>query len=394
MALRQNTTIRRLLTTQIPADFADWLHFVAIGALLAFTWQVEPIVFALLAVAMGLPYILVGPLAAYWIDRSGIRGVLIGSNLARALAIAAFTLAESWPVLLALVFLASSIDAAFTPAKQAAIQAATTPEDRMAANSISHAINQASKIVAPALGGALLIAFQPQQVFLLNAAISGLAAALLMRLPVIERPAPEDDGGPLAGLRAGWDEAMGKPRLKAALGLMAAGYFAMFFYDTLIAPLTRDLGFDPQTLGLALAAVGAGGVLGAGTLSLRPTERPFRLISISALVGGLCAACLGLAEAREGLPLAAFLGLFFAIGIASAATVVPIRTVLQSETRPDRMARVTALSEAANTSALLIAPFLGAALAAATTIGSAFVAGGAILLLIALAALVIHRRDP
>ena len=44
---------------------------------------------------------------------------------------------------------------------------------------------------------------------------------------------------------------------------MAAGFWAMFLYDSLIAPLVAGLGFDETELGLILAAVGAGGVLGA-----------------------------------------------------------------------------------------------------------------------------------
>lgn len=72
--------------------------------------------------------------------------------------------------------------------------------------------------------------------------------------------------------------------------------------------------------------------------------------------------------------------------------VVPIRTVIQSETPPDQIARVTALSEAVNTLALLSAPFIGAALASWSSTGAAFLAGGGRAALNAALALNLHRR--
>lgn len=75
-----------------------------------------------------------------------------------------------------------------------------------------------------------------------------------------------------------------------------------------------------------------------------------------------------------------FLAGAFSIGPATAHTVVPIRIVIQDEIPPERMARVAALSEAANTAAMLIVPFVGAAIAGALSLGYAFVAGGVLAL--------------
>ncbi len=383
-ALR-NGPLRRLLLAQMPADFADWLDFVAIGALLAFVWEAEPVVFALLAVSMGLPYLIVGPLAGVLVDRSPIRAALIWSNLGRGAVTAAFFLAPDWPQLLALVALRSSVDTVFTPAKQAAIQALTGPADRTSANGLSHAINQASKIVAPGLGGLLLIWIAPGPVFLFNALVSVLAAGLALRIPGLDRSGPasaEDRGGLLADVREGLAEVRAKPLLVAALSMMAAGYFAMFVYDTFIAPLTRGLGFRETDLGLALAAVGAGGVLGAVAFGLvAELRRPFRWVALGAGAGAVTVIALGLAEWRSAaVPLPVFLTAFAVLGVATSMTVVPYRTVLQNTVSEGRMARVTALSEALNTAALLSAPFLGALLASTFSVGAPFVFGGAVML--------------
>lgn len=385
--------LRRLLIAQVPADFADWLDFVAIGALLAYVWVVPPYVFAILAVSMGLPYLIIGPFAGVWVDRSSLNRVLILSNLGRAVCTAALFFAPHWPSLMVLIALRASCDTFFTPAKQAAIQALSDDETRMRANGRSHAINQISKIAAPALGGTLMIWLVPQQVFLINAAVSLVAVWLMWRLPVIRRAmagTPEVTGM-IQNIRAGLAEIAGKPFLRAALIMMAIGYFAMFFYDTLIAPLTRDLGFSETTLGLSLAAVGAGSVLGA--LALSETKHPFLWIAGGAAVASVLVIALGTAEvAGVSISLPAYLLLFFGLGVASAINLVPFRTLIQTHTVPERIGRVTALSEAINTIALLTAPFLGAAIASATSFGMAFICGGVLMSLVAIRAFTLRAR--
>ncbi len=392
-----SATLRQLLIAQVPADFADWLDFVAIGALLAYVWTVDPFVFALLAVSMGLPYLIIGPVAGVVVDQSGIRQILILSNIGRAIATAALVLAPNWQVLLLVVALRSSVDTFYTPAKQTAIQALTDADDRTRINGISHAINQASKIVAPALGGGLLIWFNPQNIFAINALISVLAAVLLWRLPVINRPAAdaEDAMGIRQNLVAGIDVVRKTPILRSALVMMGAGYFAMFFYDTLIAPMTRDLGYTETILGLSLATVGAGGVLGALALGTGQADRrPFVLVAIGSGIAAVIIIGIGVFEVT-GKPLGhiVFIGLFGLLGFCTAMTVVPFRTVIQNNVSSARIGRVTALSEALNTIALLTAPFIGAAIAATYSIGAAFICGGGVMLLVAIRAGYLRDRS-
>lgn len=394
--LRANRDLRRLFTAQAASDFADWLDFVAIAALLAYAWSVEPRVFALLAVAMGLPYVVVGPVAGALVDRAPLRGVMVAANLGKACVTAAFALAGRWEILLALVLLRNSVDAFYAPAKQAALKGVCGPADLGGANALSHAINQLSKIAGPAVGGALLAVMAPSTVFLLNACVAVFAGLLTLRLPVLP-PNPAEDGaeaGLVARLKQGAALLSARPRLAASVGLMAAGFWAMFLYDTLIAPLVAGLGFDETRLGLILSAVGAGGVLGALGAGSGAARHPFALAGLAGTVSAGLIIALGVVDLRQiALPFAVMLTGAFTIGLASAAILVPLRTVMQAETPPDKMARVAALSEAANTTALLAAPFAGAALAEYLGLGAAFVAGGAIALVNALIALRRARRD-
>jgi len=397
--LLRNRGLRTLLLAQVPADFADWLDFVAIGALLGFVWNAGPVAFAWLGLAIGLPYVIVGPLAGVLVDRWDLRGVLIWSNLGRAAATVALAFVGAVPALLAVAFLRSGVDAFFGPAKQAALQALVPEQDRAAANGLSHAINQASKVAGPSVGGALLVGVEPQTVFLVNAAVSATAALILLGMPRIPRArapaAGEERPGILRDLRDGLAEVRGTPAVALALGLMAAGYFAMFLYDPLIALLVRDYGFERQVFGLAIAAVGAGGVVGAIGVGLAPGRGDgFGPIGAGCLAsGGLAIVLGGALPLGAAMPPAALVVLFALLGVATALVVVPFRTILQRRVDPARIARVFAASEALNVTAILGAPFLGALIAERAGTGAPFVAGGVVMAALAGVAWTAGRRS-
>ncbi|MBL4811000.1 MAG: MFS transporter [Rhodobacteraceae bacterium] len=383
----QEPQLRRLLGGQALADFADWLDYIAIAAVLAFGWQAGPMVFALLAAAMGLPYLLVGPLAGVMVDRVATRPVLIISNIGRAVATLAMVFAPGWQVLLVLVALRSGVDAFFTPAKQAAIQALAPKDSLMAANGASHAINQISKILAPALGGAAMIWLSPQNLFAINTGLSVLAALLMMQLAPIERRLTAGKQSIWADLGDATAFLRRRAILQVALAMMGVGYFAIFFYDTLLAPLTRDFGLSQVHLGAAIAASGAGGVAGALVLGLANITRPFRIVALVSWLSGLGVAALGWMQMSVIVPSPVlFVGLFVPLGFASGLALVSYRTIIQTEAGEDQIGRITALSEAVNTLALLTAPFLGAWLAQASSIGAAWICGGAIMLGVGVAA--------
>ncbi|WP_210253520.1 MFS transporter [Lentilitoribacter sp. Alg239-R112] len=388
----KNIELRKLFIAQLPADFSDWLDFVAIGALLAFVWDAPSFAYAALAVGLGAPYLVIGPFAGVFVDRWSIKSVLIYSNLGRAIVTGTFFFAGDWTTLIVLVTVRSSVDCFFTPAKQAAIQALTTKENRTSANGLSHGINQASKIVAPSAGGAFLIWFAPDVIFILNSIISASAAAFALRLNKIERKSFQDENSSdsvLTGVKNGMAIVRQSPVIKTALFMMAISYFAIFIYDTFIAPLTRNLNFEQQHLGYALAAVGIGGVCGSMLFSLLPNvKRPQYWVAAGATLSAIILLILGTFDSSNAdMSTVLLISLFLTLGFATAMSVVPVRIVLQNTVPEERMGSVTALSEAANTTALLSAPFLGAVLVDTFSVGVPFIVGGIVIFIVAIIAL-------
>lgn len=376
--------LRRLIAASLPADLADWLDYLAIVALLAYQWQQGPWVLAFFAIALGAPYIIVGPIAGLIVDRTDLRTILIWTNIGRALTTLALIFAPNTAAVLALVLVRAAIDSAFTPARQAAIQALTDGEQRDAANGLAHAVNQGSKVIGPALGGALLVVFSPQWVFAINACLSLLAAAILFGIALPQKPTDEDKAaGFLHEVTAGFTEFGHNKRMLMAVLFMAVSLFALFLYDTFIALLAQSFGFAAAIYGLSIAAAGLGGLIGAVLIIRFPFGQDhLRIMTISAVCGGFISLTLGmLAILSLTPPIVLFLTMFLLLGVSTAFIQVPFRSLLQDEAPPERMARVTAAAEAISVIALLSAPLLGAALANQLGIGWPFIAGGGLLVL-------------
>ncbi|HTM76992.1 MAG TPA: MFS transporter [Devosia sp.] len=374
---------RRLALASIPADFADWLDYAAIVALLVFAWGEGPFVLALFGFALTLPYVAIGPLLAVYVDRTPLGRVLVLSNLGRGLTTLALAFAGSTPLVLALVFVRSSIDSAFTPARQAAIQSSTPPELLASANGLHQAINQTSKIAGPALGG-LLLAFMPAQgVFGINAVLSLVAALSLIQLglPPREPRAPTDFR---TAMTAGAAEFGRNRLLLLALVFSAIAYFAFFLYDALLALLAQDFGLGATAFGIGLAASGVGGLIGA-LVAGRLTTHPIGSMAGAAVFSGGVTIALALAAMTEmAVPAWLFFLVLGLMGGSTAFMLVPYRTIVQAQTPPDRIARVFAAGEAIIMAVMLSAPFIGSLIATAYGTGAAFLCGGALVLLLGL----------
>ncbi|MCW5715014.1 MAG: MFS transporter [Bauldia sp.] len=374
---------RRLALGAIPADLADWLDYAAIVALLVFIWDGGPFTLALFAVALSLPYVLVGPVLLALLHRMPLRTLLVVSNAGRAATTAALVFAGDPAIVLAVVFLRSSIDSVFTPARQAAIKA-TTPHDLLSpANGLHQAINQTSKIAGPALGGLLLGIVAPAVVFALNAGLS-LVAAIVMA--TVALPHREPEAATETFFRrslAGLNELRLNRKLRLAVAFIAMAYAAFFLYDALISLLAIGFGFDATAYGLSIAASGLGGVVGALVAGRLSGPAPMTVMAAGAGVSGGITIVVGAASLADlAVPFWLFFLTMGVMGAATAFILVPYRTIIQSTVAHDRVASVFATGEAISVAAMLAAPFIGSTIAVAWGTGAAFIAGGIMLLVL------------
>ena len=385
---------RRLLLVSLPADFADWLDYVAVVAVIVYGWGHGPLALAAVALALTLPYVLIGPVIATWVDRTDIRRVLLLTNLGRGVLTLGLAVAPNLEMLLAMIFLRAAVDSAFTPARQAAIQLATPAPLLMAANGLHQGVNQTSKILGPALGGLLLAAMPAQGVFVVNAGLSLVAFAVLLGLRLPERlPAVDLHENFWTRLTGGIVEFGRNRRLLEVLVFAASAHFIWFLYDTQIAFLNDLFGYDATVFGISIAASGVGGLLGAVLAGTVKRTKPLLMMALPALLSAAVTIALALAAVRGwGIALPLYLAAFAVMGGTSVFMLVPYRAVIQTETPPDRIARVSAAGEAVMIVAMMAAPFLGSLITAGWGVPAPFLAGGLLLGLLGAAGLAMAFR--
>ncbi len=82
---------------------------------------------------------------------------------------------------------------------------------------------------------------------------------------------------------------------------------------------------------------------------------------------------------------------FFMVGAIGVGTFVPLRMVLQLETPPEKMGRVTAVNEMTTIVAMMSAPFIGATLATVYELAVPFILGGSLSFVLGVITLILIR---
>ena len=379
----RHRTFRVLFSGQLVSNLGDWLDYLALVVLIAYVWHRGPGSLAALAVVIAIPWAVAAPFAGVLADRWPKRPVMVACDLARAALVLGLVFAPSIWVLLPLVFGKTLFSTAFAPAEQATIRATVPEDDLLAANSLSQLATQAMKVVGPALGGLIVGLSSPRVAFAVDAATFVVSALILSRLPrlAIERPEEEEGASFLGQLREGFVFIARRRALALAIGSISAAVFLVFTFDTLSPLALRALGLGPSLLGLSISGIGLGAVVGAVAIgSFGRRVQPFALLGASKAVAGVLVAVIGVAAVVgvHSAP-AVWIPVVLGIGVASAGVLVSFPTILQRETPPSMMGRVSATASAVPTVLQMIAPLIGAVIASAVGVGWVLLGSGSAL---------------
>ena len=378
---------RLLFCGQCVSNLGDWLDFIALTVLIAYVWEMGPSALAALSIAIAIPWIFIAPFAGVWVDRWPKKSVMIGADLARAALVTGLIFAPSLPVLLVLVFLKTSVATFFAPADQATIRIIVPESQLHQANALSQLVTQSTKIIGPALGGLIVAIASPRVAFGVDAVTFLVSAAILSRLRPIDDPSAreaeedEDEGGYWAELREGLSYIAARRALWLCIIGFGATIFLLFCFDSLSALAFAELGVSKALFGLAIAGIGAGGVLGTIAVGRYGGDvNPFLLLGGGTAIVGGCVTVLGVALLGDlGAPAWIWTPVLVIVGFASAGILVASPTIIQKETPPELMGRVSASATAVPTGLQMFAPIIGAAVAEWQSVGFLFaVAGGAL----------------
>ncbi|MEI7742416.1 MAG: MFS transporter [Chloroflexota bacterium] len=381
---------RRLYVAQAISDLGDGMTFLALYLLVLNLTQSTAAV-AVVSILVALPPVTIGLVAGAVADRMDRRLLMVGSDLVRAVLVAAMVpaaLAGSVPVIFTLACLQAVIGTFFTPARMAMLPRAVPLEGLLAANSIGQATRMVMGVVGAGVTGVVAaVAGFAWPVLLVDAAtflasaliVVGLARELGMPSGVHAGGVQGLGGSVVEGLRV---VARSRP-LVATLGGVAMTMLGIGAINVLFLPfVVRDLGASPAWAGLLEGAQTLSMIL-AGTMvtALAARLRTSTLFTVS-LAG--VAVCVSLFAAAPG-PWAVAL-IMFAVGWFVMPVQVTTATIVQTATTDATRGRVAGALNAVVQTATIGSMAAAGILAGVVGIRAVFVGGAAVVGLAAVVA--------
>lgn len=165
---------RLLLVGQTTSQFGAQVSGVAVPLLAVLTLDATPLELGLVTASSTLAFALIGLPAGAWLDRWHRRGILIASDVARAVLIATIPLAAVLDVLsiaqLVVVSLLSGFARVFFDVGyQSYIPSVIGKDKLLAGNSAMETLRASGQVVGPGLGGILVTLIGAANVLLLQA---------------------------------------------------------------------------------------------------------------------------------------------------------------------------------------------------------------------------------
>ncbi|RHW31146.1 MFS transporter [Neobacillus notoginsengisoli] len=390
----KNKSFRSLFTAQIFSDLGNWLDFIAIQVVIAYHWGLGEGAIAAVIIAMGLPWVVIGPFAGVFVERLSKKTVMISSLALKLVFVAGLYFSPNLYFLLFFVLLKGTAAALYDPARQSMIRSVVPEDELPQAVTLSQLSVNSTKIIGPALGAALISLFGAKSPFLFEIAGFFIGLLFLFLLPKVEKPhvvpnleQKKENSSFRKEFLAGIRHIYITPLLKLSVILSAAAFFIIFLYDGLFVFIVKEIGFNGEEFGLLVSAVGFGSVAGSILLGnwTKWKSLPIQLMASSSLFSGTLIVAIGLGGLKIfSLPQVGWMAGAFLLGLLGSSQSVPYGYVLQSQTPGDMMARVSAAAASIQTFSMLIAPAAGAMLAKMIGVSYVMVWAGALTSLLGL----------
>ncbi|MGP8072333.1 MAG: MFS transporter [Thermoplasmata archaeon] len=385
-----------LWVSQLISQSGDFVFEVA---LLWLVLEVTGSVFAVglvVAVTM-LPGVVLGPFLGVYVDRWDRRRILIVTNVAEGVVVAALSgliLAHTIGLTLILIVVAilGTGSQVVRTASNAMVPQLVAREDLPPANSLLSFSSSFNQIIGLSVGGiavALLGVTVPIEYDALSFLVAGLIVGLISS--TYGRPSEEGSSKPT---RFSEEFAEGIRFIRAhrfMLELIALGVALNFFgaaISALFAPYSKIvLHGGPATYGFLGASIAIGAIVGAlivGKLETRHSVGKYLFGGGAAL--GLVIAALGLTST---IPVA--LAVVLAFGVALSFTNIPISVLIQAKVPGRLLGRVGAAFGSLITVAGPLGAFFAGTFAGATSVSTVYLLSGVIFLAILGVGFVIMR---
>lgn len=343
-ALR-NSNFRLYFFGQLVSQSGTWMQNIAQGYLV-YSLTGSEAALGIIALAAGLPLVLISPFAGVVVERYPRRSILMATQfgqmmLAVTLTILAATgLVQVWHVVV-LALILGVINAFDAPARQMIILETVGREDLPSGVTLGSILNSLTRVLGPTIGGIILARFGVVWCFALNA-VSFLAVIGCLWFVSVPFAIPRSTGkaAPLRQIREGFAYTRRNPSVLSIM-LMASvtGFFLLPVINMLPSIAEETVQSHSDGYALLSAAEGLGAVL-AGVLTAYLTSRFSRSRIIPVSLFGMAALMCILGFQRG--PVAAAL-VTMLTGLALITTMVNLNTSIQLQLSDEFRGRVMSL---------------------------------------------------
>jgi Arabinose efflux permease len=378
---------RRLWLAQVVSILGDFLALFGVISLITFRWHGTPLQVTNVMIAYLIPVAIIGPMAGVFVDRWNVKRTMIASDLLRGALIVLLVFATRLEHIYVIFFCVSIFSSFFGPAQSVTLRTLVPTHGLLSANAMMSQAFYTMRILAPAAAGLLVYWLGESSCFYLDTVSFFFSAAMLSTLLIL-RTAPAKSSGDknlksvLSDFTAGGCFVLTHPAISFVMTAMMTAMFVMSCFSPLISVYVRDaLHAGTRSFGLISAMVGVGLIVGTQLVNAIAKNRSKRHVALSGLFGlSLATAVLGLFK----LALVAGLSMF-GLGFAIAFIVVPAQTLMQQETPPEMLGRVSSSFMALFCISQLLGLLLSGSLADWIGVRPLFVWSGVALLVISAA---------
>src|SRR4051812_9446610 len=184
------TVMRRVWYAQLVSLLGDFLALFAVISVVTYRLNGTPAQVTGVQISYMLPLALLGPLSGVFVDRWPLKPTLVSSDLIRAaLVLLLFVATSMWQIYVVLCAL-SCVSSFFAPAQSVTIRSHVPPHGLMSANGLMQMAMMSTRVLGPALAGALVAAFGPAICYSVDFVSFLVSASLISSVTIPRPPAP------------------------------------------------------------------------------------------------------------------------------------------------------------------------------------------------------------
>ncbi|MCA1064012.1 MFS transporter [Rossellomorea sp. AcN35-11] len=400
-SLRKNKHFITLMTAQAISGLGDWLSIIAVITLVGLKWEATPMQMSLIILSLALPMALLGPVTGTLADRMERKWLMVLSDVVRGVLILLLTVADNVWMVYGCLFLVGMFSSVFIPAKNGKLKEIVPDEHIKGAMSLSSTIDSSTKVVGPLVSGILVSTMGTYNVFYLDSATFFLSAVLIFLLPkalkeqevsgeVVKKDAPSFK----EEIKVGFSFIQKSHFLLYGLFLLGVSLLILQLSDSQFIILLRQLtDVSPNLLGYLVTSAGVGMLFTGIYLSKKTDYNAYVYMCTGVLGIGLGFGMMGILTYYDlSLSMLWVPALGFLAGGSAGFVFIPFQAATQEKTPVHMTGRVFGVVNSVTTTATIIGPLAGGALATVIGIIPSFIVTGSLLIILFLVSIAVRKK--